>query len=201
MRVRVKPTRGGRLAPDPELWEALGGTEGLRSVLGDFYDRVFADERLAPFFEDVRKEFVIDKQFSFLRSILTGARNYLGNHPRNAHSWMVISADLFDYREDLLETSLIQHGLSQEMAGRIRALDEIFRNAIIKDRPLRSLRQQGQDLPVDDYEMTELGIGDLCSGCGGEIASGTMVSYHVRTGKTYCSTCRPIEVVGTESGV
>lgn len=182
--------RTRRLAPDPELWEAIGGTSGLRAVLQDFYAQVFADPQLAPFFEGVRQDFVVDKQYSFLRSILTGDRSYFGNHPRNAHFWMVISPQLFDHREDLLEASLLRHGVSPEMALRVRRIDDVFRKAIIKKEPLR-LKGKDQALG-QELQTMQMDVGTLCDVCEAEVSIGDWVSYHARTGKTFCSACQPI---------
>ena len=187
---RLPTARRGRLSPDPELWQALGGAEGLRAVLQDFYAKVFADPRLAPFFEGVRKEFVIDKQFSFLRSILTGSRDYFGNHPRRAHSWMLISDELFDHRENLLEESLLSHGVDRETARRARELDEVFRQAIVKDRPLRRM-SRGREVPLERFDVAVLEVGTLCDGCEQELSAGDRVVYHLRTGKTFCIECGP----------
>lgn len=191
---RRPSVRGGKLAPDPELWQAMGRGAGLRASLEDFYSQVFEDELLAPFFEGVRQEFVVDKQFSFLRSILTGERNYFGNHPRRAHSWMVISDELFEHREDLLERTLIRRGLSATLAARVRSINEIFRNVIVKDRPLKKL-VNGREVAVEGYESALIEVGTLCDACEGEVAVGDRVTYHVRTGKTYCSKCTPAEAM------
>jgi hypothetical protein len=75
----------GPLAPHPKIWKELGDGKALRAVLEDFYTRVFEDERLAPFFRDVTKQHVVDKQYSFLHSKLTGKGVYFGDRPRNAH--------------------------------------------------------------------------------------------------------------------
>jgi truncated hemoglobin YjbI len=179
---------GGKLASDLELLEALGGSAGLRRILEDFYRRVYADARLAPFFADVQRSWVTDKQFNFLHAIFTGARNYMGNHPRNAHHWMVISDELFDHREDLLDESMLGQGVAPEMARRVRDLDEIFRRAIVKDKPI-ARRINGVEMPVEGYESTTLTIGTLCDGCDGPIDTGQVAVYHVRTGKTFCDAC------------
>lgn len=180
--------RRGLLAPDPALWEALGGNSGLRQILTDFYSKVYADPDLSPFFEDIRQDHSIDKQFSFLRSIFTGSRDYFGNRPRKAHWWMVISDELFNHRENLLQESLIGHGVDPEMARRVLAVSEIFRRAIVKDEPV-TRRIGGRELPSEGYEQMELSVGSLCDGCEDEVKAGETVSFHVRTGKVRCSTC------------
>lgn len=180
--------RRGLLAPDPGMWEALGQGEGLLMILTDFYSRVYADDRLAPFFDGVTMDRAIEKQFLFLRSIFTGERVYFGNHPRNAHHWMVISDELFDYREDLMEGCLRRFGLADELVGRWRAVEEVFRRSIVKDRAWRR-RIGGQEIAVDGYGTDVLCVGSLCDSCQAVLAPGSTVHYHLRTGKLLCVNC------------
>ena len=188
MTAIAKHCRGGTLAPDPELWAALDYGKGLEEILNEFYTRVYDDPRLAPFFEGVTKQRAIEKQFSFLRSLFTGERVYFGNHPRNAHHWMVISDDLFDYREELMTDCLRRHGLPENLISRWRQVEETFRKAIVKDKPLPR-RVGGVAVPAEGYSECELSFANLCDGCSGEVRVGDRVYYHVRTGKTYCRTC------------
>lgn len=51
------------IAADPELWLALDRGPGLTRILTAFYDRVYEDDRLAPYFTGVSKAFVIQKQY------------------------------------------------------------------------------------------------------------------------------------------
>jgi truncated hemoglobin YjbI len=185
---RDKSPRRGRLAPDPALWDALGREAGLRQLLETFYARVYADERLAPFFAGVARSWAIDKQFNFLSSVITGARTYFGNHPRRAHHWMVISHELFDHREALLRACALELGVAPEMADRLRRIDEVFRRAIVKTEP-RPLRIDGVTLPVDGREETVLDLDTLCDACGAEITAGEPLVYLVRAGQTLCAGC------------
>lgn len=181
--------RRGPLAPDSEMWQAFKRGPGLREVLEEFYTRVFDDDRLAPFFEHTNKNWAIDKQYSFLQAIFTGERSYFGMRPRNAHHWMVISDELFDYRETLMEASLRRYGLPEDLITRFRALDEAYRKQIVKEKPF-PLRLNGLDVPAEGYETLELSIGAVCDGCRAVIDEGEMISYHVRTGQSYCPSCR-----------
>lgn len=193
MTVARKKQRRGVLAPDPEMWEAFKGGPRLREVLQDFYTRVYDDERLAPFFKSVTKDWAIGKQYSYLCSIFTGQAVFFGNRPRSAHHWMVISDELFDYREDLMEESLRKYGIPQHLIRRFRAFDEVFRKQIVKDTP-RPQRLGDLVLPLDGYEMMEVNMSTLCSLCHREVTLGESVHYHVHTGATYCSGCTPEDV-------
>jgi truncated hemoglobin YjbI len=182
--------RLGDLEPDREMWEALRGGDGLTEILEDFYTRVYADPRLAPFFEGATKARAIEKQYQFLRQIYTGEPVYFGDRPRNAHHWMVISDELFDYREELMATCLRRYGLGEHLVARWRAVEEIFRKQIVKSAP-RGKRVGGVELPFDGHDSVELGVGTLCDGCGAAMEQGTTAQYHVRTGRTYCDSCVP----------
>lgn len=176
------------LQPDPDMWLALEEGKLLSRILEDFYSQVFEDERLAPFFHGVTKQRAMEKQFLFLRQQFTGEKVYFGDRPRNAHHWMVISNELFDYREGLMLACLRRHGLSEERVARWRALEERFRADIVKDEPWK--RRMGDiELPVEGYGETVLDVGSLCDSCGDEIDAGVTVRYHLRLGSLYCPGC------------
>lgn len=183
-----KRVRRGPLAPNPELWDALGQGETLTAILTEFYTLAFSDPRLSPFFRDVTKQRLIEKQYNFLFEILTGQPVYFGERPRNAHHWMVISDDLFDYREDLLADVERRHGLSEHSIAQWRALNEAFRKQIVKGKPVPK-KIPGMVFPLEGYEKLVLSAGSVCDDCFCEIAEGQTATYHVRTGKTYCDGC------------
>lgn len=174
--------------PDPEMWHALEEGALLSRILEDFYSHVFEDERLAPFFHGVTKQRAIEKQFLFLRQIFSGERVYFGDRPRNAHHWMVIDDELFDYREALMVETLRRHGLAEHLIERWRAMEEGFRPDIVKDKPWKRV-MNGVELPVEGYEEAVLDVGSLCDSCGDEIDAGVTVRYHLRLGSIYCPAC------------
>lgn len=184
------------VAPEPELWEALGRGPILRAILEDFYTRVFDDARLAPFFHNVTKTRAIDKQYEFLASLFSGEPGYFGLNPFNAHHWMVISDELFDYREQLFEECLRRHGLSDEMIRRWGRVHEVFRREIVKSRP-RGLIRDGVEQPVEGYSDETLPIATICDGCASEMVEGSRGRMHVRTGKLFCSVCAARKVGST----
>lgn len=184
---------GGRtsrrpLDPHPELWAALEQGELLRRALVDFYDRVFLDERLAPFFVHTTKSWAIDHQYAFLRSLLTGERVYFGDRPRNAHHWMVIDDELFDYREQLIADTFRRNGVPEAAIAELAAIHECFRHHIVKGAPFPRKRG-GVALPLDGWDATPLSAGGLCDRCGQVIEIDGVGWYHRRTGETRCGRC------------
>jgi NAD(P)H-flavin reductase/ferredoxin/truncated hemoglobin YjbI len=188
----------GPPAPDLELWAALEEGRLLGTILTDFYDRVYEDPRLSPFFHGITKQRSIEKQYLFLRQRFSGEKVYFGDRPRNAHHWMVISDELFDYREKLMESCLRQHRLPEHLISRWLQTENSFRTDIVKDRPWNRVID-GVEVPADGFGESILDVGTLCDGCGQEIASGVRVRYHLRLGTTWCRKCMENGEVETNS--
>ncbi len=176
------------LPADPKLWQALNEGKLLKTILDDFYTQLFLDPFLAPFFHGVTRQRAMEKQFSFMRQLISGERIYFGDRPRNAHHWMVISHELFDYREQLMTATLRKYGLSETMVKRWRAFEEQFRDDIVKTEP-RKKKIGNSELPLDGYQETRLDVGSLCDSCGLEVSAGVKVRYHLRLGTLYCPDC------------
>ena len=184
--------RKGPLAPNPALWDALDRGPGLRAILEAFYAQVYADPRLGPFFHGVTQERAVDKQYGFLAEIFTGERMYFGDRPRNAHHWMVISDELFDYRERLFEACVRERGLAEEHVAAWLAVHQMFRKQIVKDQPFPR-RMAGVEMPLDGWAKETMAASGMCDGCQGEVAVGAVVTWHRRRGTTYCERCTPEE--------
>jgi ferredoxin/truncated hemoglobin YjbI len=175
-------------APDPALWQELEDGLRVRAVLEDFYGKVYSDDRLAPFFRGVTLSRSIDKQYSFLRQLMTGERVYFGDRPRNAHHWMVISGALFDYRQSLMEATQARHGLTSAQIARWTRLETHYRADIVKDAAWPR-RVHGIDQPLDGYALETLSEATVCDHCGSEVAAGMTVRYHLRIGHVSCGGC------------
>lgn len=182
------PTESSSPEPDPALWHELGDGLRVRAVLEDFYERVYRDDRLAPFFHNVTLSRAIDKQYSFLRQLMTGERVYFGDRPRNAHHWMVISEELFDYRQALMQNRLEAHGLSDAQIARWTRLELHYRSDIVKNAACPR-RVGGVDLPLDGYAVQVIDGGTMCDHCGDAVDAGTEVTYHLRLGLVSCGAC------------
>jgi truncated hemoglobin YjbI len=176
------------LAPHPELWAALEEGPRLRRIIEAFYAKVYADPRLAPFFGRTTMEWAVDHQYTFLGQIFSGTKMFFGDRPRNAHHAMVITDELFDYREALMMETLQEHGLSEAQRDEWRAVEEAFRSHIVKAAPWPKKRR-GVALPLEGFRQIELSCGALCDECHAELADGTVTEYDVATGRLYCAPC------------
>ncbi|MEO1303318.1 MAG: hypothetical protein AAFV36_09155 [Myxococcota bacterium] len=130
----------------------------------------------------------IEKQYSFLRDLLTGARQYFGEKPFNAHHWMVISDDLFDYRETMLMDIARKHGLPERLIWRWAALHETFRREIVKPAA-RGVMRGKVEVDLEGFTNEVLDVATVCDGCRGEIDEGETAKMHRRTGELFCLNC------------
>lgn len=176
--------------PDPELWAALDEGRKLRAILEDFYAQVYDDPKLAPFFHNVTMDRAISKQYEFLCRVFASGRQYFGLHPFNAHHWMVISDELFDYREELFEACVRRHGIPDPLVRRWCAFHELFRREIVKSSE-RGMIFDGREHLHVGYSVESIDIGTMCDGCAAEIAAGSTVRMHRRSGQIFCCDCQP----------
>lgn len=176
------------IRPDPELWEALDHGKKLRAILEDFYTEVYSDARLSPFFHNATKERAISKQYEFLADLFQGTKRYFGLKPFNAHHWMVISDELFDYREAMFERHLRAHQLPEPFIRRFMFMHELFRREIVKSTA-RGLFIDGVEQLKEGYDDETLTIDAVCDGCFEEMLAGSRGRMHRRTGQLYCEGC------------
>lgn len=178
------------IAPDPELWQALDQGKLLRQILEEFYTEIYEDPRLSPFFHNSTKERAISKQYEFLASIFCQGHTYFGLNPFNAHHWMIISDELFDYREELFETFLHRYNLDKKYIRRWMGIQELFRREIVKSKE-RGLIIDGIEQLKTGFSRETLAIGSLCDGCFQEMPANSEGIMHQRTGEFYCLQCNP----------
>lgn len=186
------PAAGGsdrrEFAPDPEMWAALNEGALMATILDDFYTRVFDDPVLSPYFTGVTKQRLVEKVYSFMRQVFTGEKLYFGDRPRNSHHWMVISDEIFDYREALMASCMRRAGLAEHLIERWQAIEESYRGDIVKAKPFGRVID-GVEQPVDGFGETVLEVGALCDSCERVLEPGESVRYHLRLGHIYCDAC------------
>jgi len=146
------------------------------------------DPRLAPFFHNVTVERAISKQFAFLSDLLSGERHYFGLQPFNAHHWMIISDELFDYREAIFDGCVQRQGVPEHLHRRWRALHEQFRREIVKSAA-RGILMDGVERVHHGFSLEVIEVATVCDGCFSEMVEGSRGRMHPRTGQLYCGAC------------
>lgn len=173
---------------DPALWHEMGDGTLVRAVLEDFYAQVYDDPALSPFFSGITKARSIDKQYAFLRQMMTGERAGFVERPRNAHHWMVIPPAVFDHRQALMVRTLQAHGIDAARIARWTCFEEHFRADIVKAEPWP--KRVGERLvDLEGFATEVLAVATLCDYCQAEVDAGTRVRYHLRLGHISCPAC------------
>ena len=91
---------------DETLYDRLGGHDGIRAVVDDFYDRLVADDELGPLFEDADLETLRKTQTDFLCEAAGGPETYDAAPVREAHLHVPFTPELIQRAIDLLYESL-----------------------------------------------------------------------------------------------
>ncbi|MCY0966521.1 FAD-binding oxidoreductase [Parathalassolituus penaei] len=181
-------------ATHPELWAMLEEDNRLGRILDTFYDRVFEDPIMSPYFHNSNKQRSKEKVFSFYKRLFSGEPCFFGDRPRNSHHWMVISNEVYDHRLGLLVDCMRLHGVPEDMIPMWLEYEEYYRQDIVKDEP-RGRRIGGVVQPVSGLGYEVLSCGALCDSCQAVLEPGTRVLYHLRTGHIYCPQCEGRAVV------
>ena len=110
------------------LYERLGGREGIRAVVDDFYDRLVADDLLGSFFEDADMELLRRTQTDFLCEAAGGPETYDATPVREAHLHLDFEPEHIERAVDLLAESLAEFDVPEEDAktvvGAVAAYEE-----------------------------------------------------------------------------
>ena len=101
------------------LYERLGGHEGIRAVVDDFYDRLVADEEIGPFFEGSDMELLRRTQTDFLCEAAGGPETYDAAPIREAHLHVPFTPEHIQRAVELLEESLDAFDAPEEDAEKV----------------------------------------------------------------------------------
>lgn len=101
------------------IFSQIGGHEALEAVVSDFYDRVLADDELAPFFSGTSMARLEIKQVEFFAAALGGPDDYTGAPMREVHQGLGITNHHFDLVAGYLTKSLEVAGVSEDLVSQI----------------------------------------------------------------------------------
>ncbi|MCA9537410.1 MAG: group 1 truncated hemoglobin [Myxococcales bacterium] len=117
--------------PQPTPFDQLGGLDGLRALLADFYDRVFADPMIGFLFRGQEKARLIELETQFTARALGAEVAYSGRTMREAHARHPIMRGHFQRRNVLLEQTLRDHAVPEAVAERWLAHTRALAAAIL----------------------------------------------------------------------
>jgi len=113
---------------DGNLYERLGGRDGIRAVVDEFYDELLTDEELGPLFRGADMEKLRRTQTEFLCEAAGGPETYDAEPVREAHLHVPFSSDDIQRAIALLYGSLDEFDVSDEDAdavvGAVAAYEE-----------------------------------------------------------------------------
>ncbi|WP_262178016.1 truncated hemoglobin [Haloarcula laminariae] len=101
------------------LYERLGGQDGIRAVVDDFYDRLVADDSLGPFFEDADVSKLRRTQTDFLCEAAGGPETYDATPVREAHIDVPFTPEHIERAVELLYRSLDEFDVPDEDADAV----------------------------------------------------------------------------------
>lgn len=119
--------------PAPEL-EQLGGLDGLRAIVTDFYERILADTMIGFMFADADPQRLVDKETELVARMF-GASDvrYTGMPMRKAHQRHRIFGGQFARRQQILRETLAEHDVPAAVAETWLAHNERLRPQITYD--------------------------------------------------------------------
>ncbi len=115
------------------LFEAVGGLPTLQRAHKIFYDKVYAHCWLGQFFVGHDQQAIENRQTSFMAEKMGGPVEYWGKEMKMTHEAMYITQELFEVRHALLEESLREAGVVDELRQRWLRIDRAFMKAVVKD--------------------------------------------------------------------
>ncbi|MBA2544528.1 MAG: group 1 truncated hemoglobin [Deltaproteobacteria bacterium] len=92
------------------------GADALRSLIADFYDRVFRDVMIGFMFQGKDKKHLIDREWELIAALL-GAPGvkYTGRPMRTAHAQHTIFGGHFERRLQILREAMRDHAVDAEV--------------------------------------------------------------------------------------
>ena len=114
------------------LFDRIGGYDTLNIVHKIFYDKVFEHSWLKHFFVERSQELLEIQQTKFMAGKMGTLNRYMGKAIQSTHQNMYVTEEIYELRSVLLDESIKEFGISDELRVEWMELNELFKNAIIK---------------------------------------------------------------------
>jgi hemoglobin len=116
------------------LFERIGGDSAVRATVMKMYDKILADEKLAPFFENIDVDALRHSQMAFVTYAFGGPNHYSGQNMRIAHKNAVskgLSDEHFDLVAGHLKKSMEELNVPEELISEVLAIVGATRNDVL----------------------------------------------------------------------
>ncbi len=134
---------------EPSLYDTLGGAAAIDAVVGQFYERVLADETLAPFFATTNMGWLRKRNTEFFTQALGGPAIYKGKGMDIAHAKLPIEARHFARVAQHLTDTLAALGVPKALITRVIALVAPLSEQIVTTASKRPAAAARRAAPAD----------------------------------------------------
>jgi hemoglobin len=117
------------------IYDSIGGASAVRAAVDDFYERVLADPRLAPFFTGTDLQRLKAHQRAFIAAAIGGPGIFQGRDMSSAHAGLGITDADFDAVAGHLVDTLTGLGVPEETIGQIGGALAPLRGGIVAAPP------------------------------------------------------------------
>jgi hemoglobin len=101
----------------PSWFEQLGGEAGVRRIIDDFMERVFADRMIGFFFRAADTIRIKELEYQLAAAFLGGGVKYQGRPLNQAHAKHPIMGGHFARRKQILKETLERHCVPEAIAA------------------------------------------------------------------------------------
>jgi hemoglobin len=113
------------------LYELIGGEGRVRAVLQSLYDKLFDDPIVGFLFEGKDKAHIVEQQLAFTCRFLGGPQQYEGKPLPVAHSALPLLPGHFDRRHRLLEQTLDEQKVPEDVKRMWLNIDQSLRSSVL----------------------------------------------------------------------
>jgi hemoglobin len=101
------------------IYERIGGASSVSAAVDRFYEKIWADPRLADYFEGIDRARLKAHQRAFMLTTVGGPQVYNGREMREAHAGLGITDAAFDQVLTHLATTLTELGVDETIIDEI----------------------------------------------------------------------------------
>jgi len=133
------------MAPEPTIYQAIGGDSALAGVVDDLYVRILGDPELRGFFAGANMSRLKGRQVEFFGAALGGPQPWRGASMRDVHRGRGIGQEHFDLVAGHLVAALSDAGVPAGTVAQIVAAIAPLAGEIVSRQPSEQLAPPGPE--------------------------------------------------------